>query len=58
MSGTYTAVLDVSEDSVRFLSGLLEATRARRGTRKDTRVLDTDRDVFRVHPGLDRVHRS
>ena len=34
MSVTYTAVLDVSEDSVLFLSGLLRAERVRRGTRR------------------------
>lgn len=39
MSITYTAVLDMSEDSVRFLSGLLHAERARRGTRRGTRAL-------------------
>src|SRR4051794_9502465 len=41
MSVTYTAVLDVSEGSVLFLSGLLDAERTRRGTRKDTRSLTT-----------------
>jgi DDE superfamily endonuclease len=41
MSVTYTAVLDVSEDSVLLLSGLLHAERVRRGTRKDTRALST-----------------
>ena len=41
MSVTYTAVLDVSEDSVLFLSGLLHAERIRRGTRTDTRALGT-----------------
>ena len=41
MSVTYTAVLDVSEDSVLFLSGLLHAERLRRGTRKGTRALST-----------------
>ena len=41
MSVTYTAVLDVSEDSVLFLSGLLHAERVRRGTRTDTRALST-----------------
>jgi hypothetical protein len=30
MSVTYTAVLDVSEDSVLFVSGLLHAERVRR----------------------------
>jgi hypothetical protein len=38
---TYEAVLDVSEDSVLWLSGLLHAERVRRGTRKGTRVLST-----------------
>lgn len=33
MSVVYTAVLEVSEDSVLFLSGLLHAERVRRGTR-------------------------
>jgi hypothetical protein len=32
MSVTYEAVLDVSEDGVLFLSGLLNAERQRRGT--------------------------
>ena len=41
MSVTYTAVLDVSDDSVLFLSGLLHAERVRLGTRKDTRALST-----------------
>jgi hypothetical protein len=41
VSVTYTAVLDVSEDSVLFLSGLLHAERMCRGTRKDTRALGT-----------------
>src|SRR3954452_17552043 len=41
MSVRYTAVLDVSEDSVLFLSGLLHAERIRRGTRTDTRALST-----------------
>ena len=41
MSVTYTAVLDVSEDSVLFLSGLLHAERIRRGTSEDTRALST-----------------
>ena len=45
MSVTYTAVLNVSEDSVLFLSGLLHAERARRGTRKDTRALSTYRQA-------------
>ena len=45
VSVTYTAVLDVSEDSVLFLSGLLHAERRRRGTRKDTRALSTYRQA-------------
>jgi DDE superfamily endonuclease len=48
VSVTYTAVLDVSEDSVRFLSGLLDAERVRRGTRKDTRMLDTEQQAVLV----------
>ena len=34
VSVTYTAVLDVSEETVLFLSGLLHAERVRRGTRR------------------------
>jgi hypothetical protein len=41
VSVTYTAVLDVSEDSVTFVSGLLDAERLRRGTREGTRSLGT-----------------
>src|SRR5512144_48424 len=41
MSVTYEAVLDVSEESVQFLSGLLEQERANRGTRDGTRALST-----------------
>lgn len=41
MSITYTGVLEVSEDSVAWLSGLLEDERARRGTRAGTRALGT-----------------
>lgn len=41
MSVTYEAVLDVSEDGVAFVAGLLDAERVRRGTRSDTRALDT-----------------
>ena len=37
---TYTAVLDVSEDSVRFLSSLLARERVRRSTRKDSRPVE------------------
>ena len=39
MSVTYTAVLDVSEGSVHFLSRLLHAERTRRGTRQGSRAL-------------------
>ena len=48
MSVTYTAVLDVSEDSVLFLSGLLHAERVRRGTRKDSRALSTYKQAVLV----------
>jgi hypothetical protein len=48
MSVTYEAVLDVSEDSVLFLSGLLHAERVRRGTRKDTRALGTYKQAVMV----------
>jgi hypothetical protein len=48
MSVTYTAVLDVSEDSVLFLSGLLRAERVRRGTRKGTRALSTYKQAVLV----------
>jgi hypothetical protein len=41
MSVTYEAILDVSQDSVLFLSGLLDAERKRRGTRQGTRALGT-----------------
>ena len=48
MSVTYTAVLDVSEDSVLFLSGLLHAERVRRGTRTGSRALSTFRQAVLV----------
>jgi hypothetical protein len=48
MSVTYEAVLDVSHDSVMFLSGLLHAERVRRGTRKDTRALGTYKQAVLV----------
>jgi hypothetical protein len=48
MSVTYTAVLDVSEDSVLFLSVLLHAERVRRGTRKGTRALGTYKQAVLV----------
>jgi DDE superfamily endonuclease len=52
MSVTYTAVLDVSEDSVLFLSGLLHAERERRGTRTDSRALSTDKQAVLVQAVL------
>ena len=48
MSITYEAVLDVSEDSARFLSALLHAERVRRGTRKGTRALGTYKQAVLV----------
>lgn len=48
MSVTYTAVLEVSEGSVLFLSGLLHAERLRRGTRKGRRALGTYRQAVLV----------
>lgn len=48
MSVTYTAVLDVSEDSVLFLSGLLHAERVRRATREGTRALGTYKQAVLV----------
>jgi hypothetical protein len=48
MSITYTAVLDMSEDSVLFLSALLHAERVRRGTRKGTRALGTYKQAVLV----------
>ncbi len=48
MSVTYEAVLDVSADSVRFLSGLLDDERVRRGTRNETRALSTDKQAVLV----------
>jgi hypothetical protein len=48
MSVTYTAVLEISEDSVLFLSALLRAERLRRGTRKGTRVLGTYKQAVLV----------
>lgn len=48
MSVTYTAVLEVSEDGVLFLSALLHAERRRRGTRKGTRVLGTYKQAVLV----------
>jgi len=48
MSVTYEAVLDMSEDSVHFLSALLHAERVRRGTRKGTRALRTYKQAVLV----------
>jgi hypothetical protein len=48
MSVTYTGVLDVSEDSVLFLSGLLHAERVRRGTRADSRAVSTYKQAVLV----------
>jgi len=48
MSVTYTAVVDASEDSVLFLSGLLHAERVRRGTRTGTRALGTSKQAVLV----------
>lgn len=48
MSVTYEAVLDVSQETVLFLSGLLDAERRRRGTRKDTRALGTYKQAVLV----------
>ena len=48
MSVTYEAILDVSEDSVLFLSGLLDAERKRRGTRQGTRALGTYKQAVLV----------
>ena len=48
MSVSYTGVLDVSRNSVLFLSGLLHAERVRRGTRAGTRALSTYRQAVLV----------
>jgi hypothetical protein len=48
VSVTYTAVLDVSEAGVAFMSGLLAPERLRRGTREDTRALSTDSQAVLV----------
>lgn len=48
MSVTYEAVLDVSEDTVLFLSGLLHAERQRRGTRKGRRKLSSYKQAVLV----------
>ena len=48
MSVTYTAVLEVSEDSVLLLSELLHAERRRRDTRKGRRALGTYKQAVLV----------
>jgi hypothetical protein len=48
MSVTYTAVLDISEESVSFLSRLLRAERVRRGTRSRRRALGTYKQAVLV----------
>jgi hypothetical protein len=48
MSVAYTAVLEVSEDSVLFLSGLLHGERVRRGTRRGRRALGTYKQAVLV----------
>jgi hypothetical protein len=48
MSVSYEAVLDVSQDSVLFLSGLLHQEQARRGTRAGTRALGTYKQAVLV----------
>jgi hypothetical protein len=59
MSVTYTAVLDVSEDSVEFLAGLLADERRRIGTRDNTRALDCrDQAVLVLRWYLDGTRMS
>lgn len=48
MSVAYTAVLEISEDSVLFLSALLHEERRRRGTRKGRRALGTYKQAVLV----------
>jgi DDE superfamily endonuclease len=48
MSVAYTAVLEISEDAVLFLSGLLHAERVRRGTRAGRRALGTYKQAVLV----------
>ena len=48
MSVRYEAVLDVSPDCVAFMTGLLDAERARRGTRRNTRRLSTQTQAVLV----------
>lgn len=47
MSGSYTATLPVRDQPVLYLSGLLDAERVRRGTRKDSRALAPFTQRFR-----------
>jgi len=47
---TYTAVLPVAEQTVRFVSGLLAAERRRRGTRGRRRALGSYRQALLVLP--------
>ena len=59
MSVTYAAVLDVSEESVTFLAGLLDAERVRRGTRAETRALSSrDQAVLVLRWFLDDTRMS
>ena len=48
MSVSYQAVLEVSEDSVLFLSQFLHRERQRRGTRTGTRALGTYRQAVLI----------
>jgi hypothetical protein len=48
MSVSYTATLPVRDQTVLYLSSLLGTERARRGTRKDTRVLSTYKQAVLV----------
>lgn len=48
MSVSYEAVLQLGEDTVRFVSGLLHAERVRRGTRSNTRSLSTYKQAVLV----------
>lgn len=48
MSVTYEAVLDVSEDGVAFVSGLLDVERRRRGTRTGARRLSIEKQAVLV----------
>jgi hypothetical protein len=48
MSVTYTGVLDVGEETVLFVSGLLHAERVRRGTRTGARALSSYKQAVLV----------